>query len=191
MLQPYMRRSPAGPSRWCVLRDWIGEGQRFAVIGNNGTGRIPGAEDQALLVEIFRSRGNGAGCTAADATHRQGIGEALLSYQLADGMALVVVSVEELIARCSREHCRELPGQIVDVLHASVEPETAGGWHLMGGVTGNKDAPTPIRGRNVGRCGPWNDAEDFDVEIGDPDRKPNEIGRALRGEILHMIPVAR
>src|SRR5215831_18043359 len=122
-----MRRSPTGPPRGNVLRDWIGHDQRFAVIGNNGAGRVRGAEDQALLIEIFGTRRNGAGCPSADATHRQSIGEALLCDQTANRMALLLVRFEELITRCARQHCGKFPSQIVDVLDAGVQPETAGG----------------------------------------------------------------
>src|SRR5262245_29476332 len=106
-------------------------------------------------------------------------------------MTLVVVCIEKLFARCACQHCREFPDQIVDVLDAGVKPKTAGGRHLMGGITGKKDAATAILGGNVGRCGPWDDAEDFNVDIRYTYGKPNELGRALGSKTLHLIPVSR
>ena len=59
-------------------------------------------------------------------------------------LTLVMIGVEQRLVRLAAQHGGDLPGEIMDVLHAGVEAEAAGRRHFMRGVTGEKDVADAI-----------------------------------------------
>src|SRR5690606_33162033 len=65
----------------------------------------------------------------------------LMNRKLADRLALLRVALEQPRSRPAFQYHRELPREIVRVLHARVAAETAVRRHDVRGVAGEENAP--------------------------------------------------
>jgi hypothetical protein len=185
-LQPHVRRPAAGPARGDVVGHWIGDQWARAAVGNYAARFVGCPEDHAELVEELRARqavARGRRVTGLTAAERAGVGQALLGDRPAVGQPLALVRVEQAGSGHTLEDGGELPGQIVDVLHAGVEAEAAGGRHVVRRIASQEDAPLAVALGHEGRGHPRHRAEDLDVEVGDAGGLPHD-GRASLGRVL-------
>src|SRR4029077_15696442 len=82
------------------------------------------------------------------------------------------------------QHGRQLPGQVVGVVHAAITAEAAGRWHDVGRVAGQEDAPLlealgPVRHR-----APTLHVLDLDRQDRRAAGAANVLDAALRAHVL-------
>ena len=114
------------------------------------------------------------------------VGQRVLGDDLAERLALGMVAVEQRVVGVAAQHGRDLPGQVVNVLHPGVEAEAAGRRHLVRGVAGQENVADAIAVGDDGRGFPRADAEHRDREVRHADAFPDQLGAEFRREILRL-----
>ena len=109
----YLWRKPAGP--WS--RALLAAATVFLMVALGKTGSRGGFLGLVTVGGYLLLR-----LRATEASHRDRVREALFGDRAPDGPALRVVRLEQRRCGPAAEHARELPRQVLHVLHAGVEP---------------------------------------------------------------------
>ena len=94
------------------------------------------------------------------------------------------VAVEQRGVRLAAKHGRDLPGQVLRILHAQIHAEAAARRGLMGGVADQEHVAAAETVRDHGGAIPEVDAEYFDRKVGDADGLANQLDASLRRQVL-------
>ena len=140
--------------------------------------------------------GVGLGRGLGEHRQRRQLGEvrqALPGVARRDRAALGAVGVEQSIRRPAVEHGRELPGEVVGVLHAGVQPQAAGGREAVRRVAGEEGASAAEGVGDLRAHRPRHDAEDLDRDVARarPERLPDEGERVIAAVLRHVDPARR
>ena len=103
----------------------------------------------------------------------------LLDRELGDGAPLGVVVSEQPGPGRPVEDGRELPGEVVPILHARVAAEAAGRRHVVRGVADDEDTPVLQRRRPLGTGVPALDVLDLDRDLRISERLAHVLDAAL------------
>ena len=120
--------------------------------------------------------------TGVEAKDVAGIG--LLDRELGDRPSLGVVGRQQARSCVATQDGRQLPGQVVGIVHAAVAAEAAGRGHHVRCVAGEEDPPLPQPLGPVRHRAPALDVLDLHLDVRIAQRLPHVLDAALLAHVL-------
>ena len=191
-LQPDVRSTTTGVGRRRVVCHRVGHLRRRCAIWED-CGRFVGrSEDQTLLMKellaTFMHAGILLSSSGANAPDGRQVAQGLFGGPAVHRLALTLVRLEQGRSGPPSEHRRQLPGEVLDILHAGIHAEAASRRHLVRRVASQKDAPLAEAGGDPGGRTPRSSPEHLHRQVWHSHRRAHQRHAALGHEVLGALP---